>query len=195
MDFSKMWNIVPEENNEAEQSQHEYAAIADNVTGFVITEEGRIVAKFGFFANEEITGDEVAIKISKNGFLSKIYKEQVNLIIGYGAELKLPALVDLEKTQVLNLGPDQLEAEEFQINIPIDEDLTERGVILIIRDADVIVENLPSEILNDYMSVLDEAKSDTDELSPMEASYANYLKHLSKILSGEIKPELVEASE
>lgn len=189
INFSDIWSMssdVVAKNNEA---KHELYAdipgedkVASNINGYIINLHGNIVAKFGFFVESD-DNSILELKISNDGFLAKIYKSPTNVLVGYGHPLGFTGLVDITKSQILHLGPEAANGEDVIIKIENDELLREQGLVIIIRDVDVMVELLTPEVQEDFKVSLLEASIPIDDLNEIETSYNNYIKHMYIALS------------
>jgi len=165
--------------------------VAENINGYVINEVGNIVAQFGFFVEND-NDETVDIQISKDGFLSKIYNEDTNIILGYGHELGFTGMVDPKKSQILHLGPEAANGSDIVVSVTNDETLSKQGMILIIRDKDVVIDILPNDLRDDYIQSIEDAKDPIDELNEIETSYNQYMRHMYNILGEERAPEVME---
>ena len=187
-----VWDVADKaltENNEDENTENNPPVIS-NVIGLVINENGYIVSKFGFFIDTDtIDDDKIAFKISPDGFLGKLYNEPIKILLGYGSESGVPGVVDYKKASIIELGPDNTGGDSLIISIANDDDFKTKGVYIIVRDKDVDVNLLNPEIKEQYLENLDESKNEDnyEDLSDIEKSYIDYIKHVYVNLTEELK--------
>jgi len=196
-DFGSIWGISDEvikKQNEVKEEilseETNEAKVADNIKGYVINDVGNIVAQFGFFVDNQ-DEETIDVFVSKDGFLSKIYNDDTNIILGYGHPLGFTGMVDPEKSQILHLGPKAANGGDIIISVSNDELLQSQGMVIVIRDADVDINLLSEDIRDSYIENVEDAKEPMGELNEIEQAYNNYMIHIYSIL-GESGPEVEE---
>lgn len=199
--FSDIWSIsdsIIEKNKQVKKDVFyipDEDKIINNVKGFVINSVGNIVAQFGFFIETE-GKERIDFKISPDGFMSSVYNKPTNILLGYGHPLGFNGMVDPSQSNVLHLGPDQANGEQFVISVENDDKLKEQGMVCMIRDTDVMTELLPEEVREDFELSLEDASKPVEDLNELETSYNEYMRHLYNILGerfnklDNVKPEM-----
>lgn len=155
--------------------------IAKNIQGLVINAIGNVVASFGFFT-EEIEEGKIRVKISVDGFLSKLYNEDTMIIIGYGHPLGFTGLIDPSKSQTMVIGPDVAKGDDMFIVVDEDKVLEEQGLLLIIREADVNIDLLNNDIKEDYEQSLIDASEAIPDMNELEQSHNDYMKKIYSLM-------------
>jgi hypothetical protein len=190
--FSDIWSISDEVIQKNEQVKKEVFDMPDedlvaaNVRGYVINSVGNIVAQFGFFV--ETAGKErVDLRVSPDGFMAAIYNRPTNVLLGYGHPLGFAGLIDPQFSNILHLGPDQANGDEVVISIQNDEKLEQQGIVVIIKDTDVLLDILPADVREDFEQSLEDAKDPIEDLNDIETTYNSYMRHIYVVL-GESKP-------
>lgn len=196
MEYENIWNMskdVIEKNSDVKEEILSDDAnedkVADNINGYVINDVGNIVAQFGFFV-ENADNDTISVKISPDGFLSKIYNEDTNIIIGYGHELGFTGLINPEKSQILHLGPEAANGDDIKITVSNDDTLKEQGVIILMRADDVDLNLLSEDVREDFKQSLEDSKDVLTDLNDIETDYNNYMKHVYVLLSDQYKNDV-----
>ncbi len=187
INFTEMWDIsksVLAKNKDIKHSAlniPDTDKVANNVSGYVINVNGNIVARFGFFIESE-NKQSIDIKISADGLLACIYNQPTNIILGYGHPLGFNGLIDPQFSNVLHLGPETTQGDQVIISIENDEKFSTQGIVVIMRDVDVMVDILPLDMREDFKQSLIDAKAAIVDLNDIEKSYNTYIKHLYVIL-------------
>lgn len=186
-DSKNIWSIKDEVLEKNTQNKNvaldlpEEESVSNNVNGYIINEVGNIVAQFSFFVETE-GKDRIDLKVSTDGFMAAIYNRPTNIILGYGHPLRFSGLVDPKQSSLLHLGPDAANGEQILISVENDEKLQEQGIVVMMRDVDVMTEILPEDVRVDFEQSLIDALEPIDELNEIETSYNHYMRHIYVIL-------------
>lgn len=159
--------------------------ITDKASGFVIHQNGFVVCQFAIDIKEE-TDEYLELSLKNNDFFKKAFEEPMNIIIGYGDHTGIPVVLDVQKAQIFNIGPNLIEEDDIVFRIVNNDFLNERGFNFILRYEDVeatFSEELKEEINKNFNNVNEEDLSDIDK------SYMNYIKHLYNSISNVGKDE------
>jgi len=162
--------------------------IAENMQGLVINSIGNVVANFGFFTEEAEEG-KTRIKLSVDGFLSKLYNEDTMILIGYGHPLGFTGLIDPKKSQTIVIGPDVAQGDDIFIVVDNDKTLEEQGLLVIIRDVDVEIGLLNDDIKEDFEQSLIDASEEIPDMNELEQSHNSYMRKIYSLLETVIKVE------
>lgn len=162
--------------------------IAENMQGLVINNVGNVVANFGFFTEEAEEG-KTRVKISVDGFLSKLYNEDTMILLGYGHPLGFTGLIDPKKSQTLVIGPDVANGDDIFIVVDNDSTLEEQGLVVIIREVDVEIGLLNDDIKEDFEQSLIDASGEIPDMNELEQSHNDYMRKIYSLLETVIKVE------
>jgi hypothetical protein len=162
--------------------------ITKDIQGLVINNIGNVVASFGFFAEDAEAG-KTRIKISVDGFLSKLYNEDTMILLGYGHPLGFTGLIDPKKAQTIVIGPDVAKGDDIFIVVDNDDTLEKQGLLVIIRDVDVEIGLLNADIKEDFEQSLIDASEEIPDMNELERSHNEYMKKIYSLLETVIKVE------
>lgn len=162
--------------------------VAEHIQGYVINAVGNVVANFGFFT-EEADDNKVKVKISVDGFLSRLYNEDTMIIIGYGHPLGFTGLIDPKKAQTMTIGPKVANGDDIFIIVDNDEALESQNLLIIIRDVDVDINLLNEDIKEDYQQSIIDASEEIGDMNELERSHNNYMQHIYTMMETVIPVE------
>jgi hypothetical protein len=198
--YNNIWSIkdsIIDKNNTIKKNAiglSDEDKLSSNIDGYIINHHGNLVAKFGFFV-ETAGKDRIDLKVSPDGFLGTIYNKPINIIVGYGHPLGFTGMVDITKSDILHLGPEQTKGDQIIFSIANDESLEEQGVVVIMRDIDVTADLLPDEVKMDFAESLREASTPVTDMNELETSYNAYIKEMYNILGQAFKEQSGENNE
>lgn len=200
LSYTDIWSItdeVIEKNKEVKKKKFnipDTTMTANDVTGFIINEVGNIVAQYGFFVEHE-DDERININVSPDGFMAAIYNRPTNIILGYGHPLHFSGLVDPKQASLLRLGPDVANGDNIIISVENDDKLKEQGIVVIMRDTDVMLELLPVDVRENFEESLSHAAKPIEDMNVIEASYNAYMRHIFIILSESASEDNVKVEE
>jgi hypothetical protein len=200
-----IWNIAEEvleqnseQNNETiKENEEELTANRmydifsnEKIKGFIINKDGNIVSVFSYSIKpEDKDKEKLKFEISKNGFLSKAYTDEgLNILFGYGNKMNILGLIDPEFSLKLNLSKKIIDKDDEKLILKIDNDelFDERGINIIVRDIDVIEDNLDEDVKKLYLENIEENnllnENENDEKNTIENNFEEYLKGVYEFL-------------
>jgi len=189
--YTDIWSIsdeVLEKNEEVHVKTNDIPEVSlttNNVNGFIINDIGNIVARFGFFVETE-DEETLDMRVSHDGFMGAIYNRPTNIILGYGHPLHFSGLVDPKQANLLHLSPAVANGDDIIISVENDDKLKDQGIVVIMRDIDVMIEVLSEEVRDSFSQSVEDAKEPVEAMNDIENSYNAYMRHLYVILGEDL---------